>query len=199
MPAHSLQLREGAIIALLKNLNVTKSLCNGTRLLIRKLNNDLIEAEAVTGTSARAGMRVGLARLCANLSLSIYALILWNLGHPTNTSANHQMESVLKGFNSPSDWHLQWRLTKVKGKPVNDSDWILKRNHLRMVNFTLRSLAQEHHRIFAFLHRIRNEHKMVGWRSEMLWQTYVLTKETEQTQIIWYYCFFIEHMCVFTL
>lgn len=76
MPAHSLQLREGAIIALLKNLNVTKSLCNGTRLLIRKLNNDLIEAEAVTGTSARAGMRVGLARLCANLSLSIYALIL---------------------------------------------------------------------------------------------------------------------------
>ncbi|GFY78132.1 ATP-dependent DNA helicase [Trichonephila inaurata madagascariensis] len=47
MPPHVLNLKVGAIIMLLKNLNPSTGLCNGTRLLIRKLMSNVIDAELV--------------------------------------------------------------------------------------------------------------------------------------------------------
>ena len=62
MPAHHLHLKVGAIIVLLVNLNTSKGLCNGTRLIIRRLTDNLIEAETISGLSNNQGVTVGISR-----------------------------------------------------------------------------------------------------------------------------------------
>ncbi|GFX33358.1 ATP-dependent DNA helicase [Trichonephila clavipes] len=49
MPLHVLNLKVGAVIMLLRNLNPSAGLCNGTRLIIRKLMPNVIDAEILTG------------------------------------------------------------------------------------------------------------------------------------------------------
>ena len=48
LPDHKLAIKVGAQIMLLRNLNPTK-LCNGSRLIITNLQNNLIEAKILTG------------------------------------------------------------------------------------------------------------------------------------------------------
>nr|CAD2196515.1 unnamed protein product [Meloidogyne enterolobii] len=62
MPAHNIKLKVGAIIVLLQNLNTQKGLCNGTRMIVRRLHQDLIEAETISGSSDR-GIRIGICRV----------------------------------------------------------------------------------------------------------------------------------------
>ncbi|GFY00049.1 ATP-dependent DNA helicase [Trichonephila clavipes] len=49
MPPRVLNLKVGAVIMLLRNLNPSAELCNGTRLNIRKLMPNVIDAEILTG------------------------------------------------------------------------------------------------------------------------------------------------------
>jgi PIF1-like helicase/Helitron helicase-like domain at N-terminus len=49
MPPHKLTLKVGAIIMLLRNLNVSEGLCNGSRLQVTSLGNNLITATHLTG------------------------------------------------------------------------------------------------------------------------------------------------------
>ena len=61
MPPHKLSLKVGAIIMLLRNLDIRKGLCNGTRLIIHRLHERVLDAEILTG--ANAGDRVLLPRI----------------------------------------------------------------------------------------------------------------------------------------
>uniref|UniRef100_A0A914N5G3 ATP-dependent DNA helicase n=1 Tax=Meloidogyne incognita TaxID=6306 RepID=A0A914N5G3_MELIC len=61
MPAHSLKLKIGSVIVLLQNLNTQKSLCNGTRLIVKNLRSNLIEAETINSGSDN-GILVGICR-----------------------------------------------------------------------------------------------------------------------------------------
>ncbi|KAL6646681.1 hypothetical protein ACP70R_015758 [Stipagrostis hirtigluma subsp. patula] len=49
LPDHHLQLKVGVPIMLLRNLDPTKGLCNGTRLIVTQLTHRIIEAEIITG------------------------------------------------------------------------------------------------------------------------------------------------------
>ena len=61
MPPHKLMLKEGAIIMLLRNLDIRKGLCNGTRLIIRRLHRHVIDAEILTRSGK--GERVLIPRI----------------------------------------------------------------------------------------------------------------------------------------
>ena len=49
LPLHKLQLKEGAIVILLRNINLNDGLCNGTRLVVKKLMNYCITAQIISG------------------------------------------------------------------------------------------------------------------------------------------------------
>ncbi|GJY96377.1 DNA helicase [Tanacetum coccineum] len=50
LPPHKLELKVGAPIILLQNLNIAGGLCNGTRMIVTQLLNKVIEARIITGT-----------------------------------------------------------------------------------------------------------------------------------------------------
>ncbi|GJT02293.1 DNA helicase [Tanacetum coccineum] len=50
LPPHKLTLKVGAPIMLLRNINITGGLCNGTRLIVSQLLPKVIEARIITGT-----------------------------------------------------------------------------------------------------------------------------------------------------
>ena len=52
MPPHTLNLKHGAMVMLLWNLDSYKGLCNGTRLIIHNLHEHVINAEILTGACA---------------------------------------------------------------------------------------------------------------------------------------------------
>jgi ATP-dependent DNA helicase PIF1 len=49
-PTHELILKKGVPIMLLRNINQSIGLCNGTRLIVTALGNMVIEAQIMTGT-----------------------------------------------------------------------------------------------------------------------------------------------------
>jgi ATP-dependent DNA helicase PIF1 len=53
---HELELKVGMPILLLRNLNQSIGLCNGTRLIVKRLGQRVIEAEIITGNNV--GKRV---------------------------------------------------------------------------------------------------------------------------------------------
>ena len=67
LPPHKLQLKIGAVIMLLRNLNLIQGLCDGTRLIVKDLREYTILAEILSGS--KAGTSVLIPRI--DLSPSI--------------------------------------------------------------------------------------------------------------------------------
>ncbi|PWA91073.1 hypothetical protein CTI12_AA092750 [Artemisia annua] len=61
LPPNRLELKIGAPIMLLRNVNLGGGLCNGTRMIVKNLWSKLIEAEIITGT--RIGEKVYIPRI----------------------------------------------------------------------------------------------------------------------------------------
>ncbi|GJZ46146.1 DNA helicase [Tanacetum coccineum] len=60
-PPHQLELKVGAPVMLLRNVNIAGGLCNGTRMIVRQLRMKLIEVQIITGT--RVGEKVFIHRI----------------------------------------------------------------------------------------------------------------------------------------
>jgi ATP-dependent DNA helicase PIF1 len=58
---HELELKVGVPILLLRNLNQSIGLCNGTRLIVKRLGQRVIEAEIITGNNV--GKHVFIPRI----------------------------------------------------------------------------------------------------------------------------------------
>ncbi|XP_023312434.1 uncharacterized protein LOC108916109, partial [Anoplophora glabripennis] len=63
MPPHKLVLKEGAIVMLLRNLNLKKGLCNGTRLIVRVLGDQYLDVEKINSVGRPTGERVFIPRI----------------------------------------------------------------------------------------------------------------------------------------
>ena len=61
MPPHKLMLKPNCIVMLLRNLDIKRGLCNGTRLRVNRLHNYVLDAEVLTGSNK--GARVLLPRI----------------------------------------------------------------------------------------------------------------------------------------
>ena len=66
MPPHALCLKRGAIIMLLRNMDIRKGLCNGTRMIIHHVHGHVLDAEVITGSGI--GQRVLIPRIKLNPS-----------------------------------------------------------------------------------------------------------------------------------
>jgi len=92
---HKLELKVGVPILLLHNLNQSIGLCNGTRLIVKRLSQRVIEVEIITGINV--GKHVFIPRII----MSPPELI----GHLFCIVINFLFE-----------WHLQSQSTRVKVK-----------------------------------------------------------------------------------
>ena len=63
LPLHKLRLKVGSPIMLLRNLDVKKGLCNGTRLKVTELGDRYIAAEVISGSQASMHHRVFIPRI----------------------------------------------------------------------------------------------------------------------------------------
>ena len=64
LPPHKLILKIGAILILLRYLNLEDGLCNGTRLIVRTLGEYVMNADIITGNN------VGIIILIPRIDLS---------------------------------------------------------------------------------------------------------------------------------
>jgi ATP-dependent DNA helicase PIF1 len=71
---HELQLKVGVPILLLRNLNQSIGLCNGTRLIVKRLGQCVIEAEIITGNNV--GKHVFIPRIIMSPSRTDWPFVL---------------------------------------------------------------------------------------------------------------------------
>ncbi|XP_074306078.1 uncharacterized protein LOC141641308 [Silene latifolia] len=58
LPRHELKLKEGMPVMLLRNINPSQGLCNGTRLIITRTREYIVEARIITGSNVVSNLTV---------------------------------------------------------------------------------------------------------------------------------------------
>ncbi len=81
---HELELKVGVPILLLHNLNQSIGLCNGTRLIVKRLGQRVIEAEIITGNNV--GKRVFIPRIIMCPSENNWPFVLCRCQFPVRVA-----------------------------------------------------------------------------------------------------------------
>lgn len=63
LPPHALHLKVGCVVILLRNINLAEGLANGTRLIVRHMSANVIQAQIITGADGVRGRLVCIPRL----------------------------------------------------------------------------------------------------------------------------------------
>jgi len=81
---HKLELKVGVPILLLRNLNQSIGLCNGTKLIVKRLGQRVIEAEIITGNNV--GKRVFIPRIIMSPSGTDWPFVLCRRQFPVRVA-----------------------------------------------------------------------------------------------------------------
>jgi ATP-dependent DNA helicase PIF1 len=81
---HELELKLGVPILLLRNLNQSIGLCNGTRLIVKRLGQRVIKAEIITGNNV--GKRVFIPRIIMSPSRTDWPFVLHRRQFPVRVA-----------------------------------------------------------------------------------------------------------------
>ncbi|WVZ59866.1 LOW QUALITY PROTEIN: hypothetical protein U9M48_009958 [Paspalum notatum var. saurae] len=80
IPPHKLVLKIDSPIMLLRNLNQSAGLCNGTRLIVKQLGDRVLEAEIISGS--HIGDKVVLPRIALHVSSTKWLFVLSRRQYP---------------------------------------------------------------------------------------------------------------------
>ena len=94
LPPGELKLKIGVPIILLRNLNPSEGLCNGTRLIVRNFQNKVIDAEIITGP--HIGKRVFIPRITLSPSENSLPFTLKRLQFPIRVAFSMTIRSNIK-------------------------------------------------------------------------------------------------------
>jgi ATP-dependent DNA helicase PIF1 len=81
---HELELKVGVPILLLRNLNQSIGLCNGTRLIVKRLGQRVIEVEIIIGNNV--GKRVFILRIIMSPSGTDWPFVLCRRQFPVQVA-----------------------------------------------------------------------------------------------------------------
>jgi ATP-dependent DNA helicase PIF1 len=110
---HKLKLKVGVPILLLHNLNQSIGLCNGTRLIVKRLSQRVIEAEIITRNNV--GKRVFIPRIIMSPSETDWPFVLRRCQYPIrvafamtiNKSQSQTLNNIRVYLPSPVYSHVQ--------------------------------------------------------------------------------------------
>jgi len=63
MPPHRLELKIGAVVMMLRNINMRQGMCNGTSCIIRHIFDNFLDVEIISGNEKQIGQRCFLPRM----------------------------------------------------------------------------------------------------------------------------------------